>query len=199
MKFPLLSLLLILTGCASGAPPRTYMLGAPADPAAGVHADGHRPIVEFRTVSVPDHLDTTDISWRDGRNELKISGAGRWGERLSYGIRDALNEALTRRLPDIQVTRTVLSSQSARGLLVDVEAFDCRPDGRCVLTAYWAVLRDDRRTIETTERGTFIAEASPGSTKPASDAIIVASMADAVEQLADRVAITLRRVIARSR
>jgi uncharacterized lipoprotein YmbA len=192
MKSLALAALLLLAGCASGPPPATYVLSAPAEPVAGVLREDDRPVVDLPTVPVPDYLDTSDIFVRDGRNELKSSQTGRWGERLSVGMTHALIVALARRLPNVLVTHSPLSGQPARDVLVDVEAFDTRPDGRCVLTARWTILREDRRTIGSTERGTFVTMA-PGTAGSLTDAAIVSAMAAAVEQLADHLAISLGR------
>jgi uncharacterized lipoprotein YmbA len=153
-------------------------------------------VVELRTVSLPDYLDTSEILARDGRNELKVSRTGQWAERLSVGVARALSASLARRLPGILMTRDALSSQTYRSLLVDVDAFDIRPDGHCVLTAHWSVLGVDRRTIEVSERGTFVTSA-PVSGGGVADSAIVAAMQDAIEQLADHIATGLRRSVGR--
>jgi uncharacterized lipoprotein YmbA len=193
-----LGALLILMGCSSGSPPTTYVLNTPADAVEGVAAETGRPVVELRTVSLPDYLDTTDIFVRDGSNELKSSQTGHWGERLSVGIADALIASLTRHLPAVRVTHAPLADEASRQLRVDVEAFDMRPDGHCVLTARWTVLGDDRRTVEAAERGTFVTLV-PGTAEKLTDASIVSAMAAAVERLADRIANTLDRRAIRPR
>jgi uncharacterized lipoprotein YmbA len=151
-----------------------------------------RPIVELKTVTVPDYLDTLDIQLRDGQNALTISKTGRWGERLSVGVTRALEDDLTKRLPGIVIARSVPSGQPARALLITVDAFDIMPDGRCVLAARWSVLGIDRHGIAASERASIVTMVpiSSGSMK---DADVVAAMAAAVDQLADRVALTLSR------
>ena len=101
MKPLVLALLTILMGCASGPQAVTYVLSAPADPVAGVSGEIGRPVVELRNVTLPDYLDTSDIFVRDGRNELKSSQTGRWGERLSVGVTRALIVDLAKRMPDV--------------------------------------------------------------------------------------------------
>ena len=196
MKLPALLGLLALIGCASSTPRNIYVLSVPADPVAGVHAEDGRPIVELRTVELPDYLDNTDILQRGGRNELKASSTGRWGERLSVGITHALAVALTRRLPSDQVIQSSSSEQPGRMVQVDIDAVDIQPDGRCVLTARWTILQEDRRTVARTERGTFVTQSPSGGV---SDASVVSAMEAAVEQLADRIAAALRRAPGRPR
>jgi uncharacterized lipoprotein YmbA len=193
-----LAALVILIGCSSSPLPRTYVLSAPADPVAGVHNEAGRPVVELATVSMPDYLDSSDILLRDGRNELKPSATGKWGERLSVGITHALEVSLGRRLPGILVTHTPMSGQPTRRLLVDVAAFDFQPDGRCVLTARWTVSGSDPQTVAIAEQGTFVTIA-PTSAGAFADSAVVSAMAAAVDQLADRMAVSLRRAPARPR
>jgi uncharacterized protein len=188
---------LVLIGCSSTPVPRTYVLSTPADPVAGVHNEAGRQVVELPTVSMPDYLDSADILLRDGRNELKPSTTGKWGERLSVGITHALEVSLGRRLPGVLVTHTPFPGQPVRRLLVDVVSFDFQPDGRCVLTARWTVSANDQQTAATTEQGTFVTTApkSAGAGSPAgfTDAAVVAAMTAAVDQLADRIGVSLRR------
>jgi hypothetical protein len=179
--------LLLLLGCA-GPPPRIYILGAPSSPVPGTTSETGRPVVELPTVSVPDYLDTNEIQSRDGQNELKVSATGRWGERLSVGITREMTEALTRSMPGLLVVRSVVSGQPARQVLITVDAFDIMPDRRCVLTARWSIVGPDRHAVEASERATIVTAVSG-----ASDADVVAAMAAAVDQLADRVATSLSR------
>jgi uncharacterized protein len=191
---------IILTGCSSTPLPHTYVLSAPADPVAGVRSEAGRPVVELPTVTLPDYLDTIDIFVRDGRNELKPSATGRWGERLSVGITHALEVSLSRRLPGFLVTHTPISGQPSRRLLVDVSAFGVQADGRCVLTARWSVSGNDSQPAAVTEQGTFVTSTAGGagdSKGALADAAVVSAMTAAVDQLADRIATSLRRPSAR--
>jgi len=188
MRFSALAMSIVLTGCASGPPPRIFVLGTPADPVPSVAMRDRRAVVRLPNVSLPDYLDTSDILLRDGRNELTSSRTGRWGERLSVGITRDLAETLTGRLPDILIAHSSLPGRPARDLLVDIETFDIGPGARCVLTARWTVLGEDRRTIDSAGRGTFVATAAD-----ATDPAIVAAMTADVGQLADRVAAALGR------
>ena len=178
--------------------PRTYVLSTPADPVAGVRNEVGRPVVELPTVSMPDYLDSSDILLRDGHNELKPSTTGKWGERLSVGITHALEVALGRRLPEILVTHTPLQGQPTRRIVVDVTAFDFQPDGRCVLTARWSIPGAEEQSAAIAEQGTFVTLARPASA-PFSDAAVVAAMAAAIDQLADRIAVSVRRTSLRPR
>ncbi|MSP03536.1 MAG: hypothetical protein EXR07_21225 [Acetobacteraceae bacterium] len=84
------------------------------------------------------------------------------------------------------------SGRTARELPIDIEMFDVRADGRCVLTGRWTVLGDDRRTVMTTGKATIVTM-MPRSADGIADPAIVSAMADAVEQLAVPVATALTR------
>ena len=96
---------------------------------------------------------------------------------------------------DLATARTlagIARGAGARTLLVTVDGFDIMPDGRCVLTARWSVLGADRQGIAASERASVVTMVPIGS-DGMKDADIVAAMAAAVGQLADRVAFTLSR------
>lgn len=179
----------LLAGCSAGPAPRSFVLSTPAALTEGVRLESGRPILELKPVLVPDYLDTSDILIRNGRNELHVSSSARWAERLSVGITHALAKALVTRLPTMTVVATPVHRQPAGSVVVDVEAFDIFPDGRCVLIARWTIEGADRRATPLVERGSVTTRATDGS----SDAAIVAAMAEAVEKLADHVAMAVSR------
>ena len=179
-----------LTACGTGPAPRIYVLHAPAETAVPVVLETNRPIIELKPVSVPDYLDTTDIVLRDGRNGLTISPTGRWGERLSVGVGQALGAALVIRLPNVLVVAVPIQVQRARRAIVDIEAVDVHPDGRCIMTVRWTVMAADRRTTLVVERATIVTQASQTVT----DASIVAAMALGIRELADLIAVAIGRL-----
>jgi uncharacterized lipoprotein YmbA len=190
----LLSVLLLVTGCASGPPPRVYVLGGPENPIPGTTSDAGRPVVTLRRVSLPDYLDTTDILLRDGRSEVKASPTGRWGERLSVGITRGLAEALTKRLPAVVIDQDSSVREPARTLLISIDAFDIEANSRCVLTAHWTILGEDRRNLAVGERATIVTSARRPE-DVAADSAVVTAMADALDQLADHIAADLSRTL----
>jgi uncharacterized protein len=145
--------------------------------------------MQLQRVLIPDYLDTTDILLRVGAHELHESTTGRFGERLSLGITHALRSDLASQLPQYTLVLAQPADRPTRQIVVNVDAFDVWPTGRCVLVADWSVLGADRKTLLAADRGTFSTTAAgvnPG------DGAIVAAMADAVRQLADRIANTSR-------
>jgi uncharacterized protein len=185
MRYAALLPLLILAACGSSAPaPKVYVLTSPAAPVASVANEAGRPVLLLPRVSVPDYLDTTDMMIRDGQNELRVSQTGRWGERLSVAVTDALDADLQRRLPGYLLVR---SGTGARDVDVDVEAFDVRADGNCVLRVRWTVRGADGDTVLTRQQDTIVAQAS-GTAQGVSDTAAAEVMSAAIDQLAARIA-----------
>jgi uncharacterized protein len=186
MKWISLAAVTILMGCQGEPARHIYILSPPADGATRQIDHDTRPVLELRTVSLPDYLDTSDILLRDGRNELRVSPTGRWGERLSTGIAEALRNYLARRLPKLRIVGSPEPGQPNRSLMIDVEAFDVQADGHCILTARWTILDVDRQAPANSGRATIVTPASAST-----DAAVTAAMETAIEQLADRITVTL--------
>jgi uncharacterized lipoprotein YmbA len=177
-----------LAACVSGPTTRLFLLAAPAEIDSRSVADGTP--VQLQTVLVPDYLDTTDILLRTRPHEIAASQTGRWGERLSQGITHALQTELAQLLTDGRVTLGPPADPAAAQLLVSVDALDAWPDGHCVLTAHWLVLKNPADAAGRPGHGTFTRLAKGEA--PAGDAADVAAMAGAVDDLAGAIASDLR-------
>jgi uncharacterized protein len=185
------ALIATIAGCMSQGPRRhVYALETALDTPTTAEAAAGGPELQLERVLVPDYLDTTDLLLRAGAHEIRESSTGRFGERLSLGITHALRSDLAAQLPTDTVALAQPAEKSARQILVNVAAFDVWPSGRCVLVANWTILDRDRAAALTTGRGTFVAASRGGDIS--SDAAIVSLMADAVGQLAERVASAVR-------
>jgi uncharacterized protein len=185
------ALISIAAGCVSHRErQRVYTLDAAPDAPSDSAAVVRGPELQLQRVLVPDYLDTTDLVLRVNTHEIRESPTGRFGERLSLGITHALRSDLAARLPLDVVALAQPAEKSARQIQVSIEAFDVGPNGRCVLAVNWTILEADRRAVLTADRATFIT--APASGGIANDAAIVSAMADAVRQLADRIAYTVQ-------
>jgi hypothetical protein len=183
------ALISMAAGCLSHREYRdVYSLDGALDSPTQAGAVVERPVMQLERVLIPDYLDTTDILTRVGEHEIHESAAGRFGERLSLGVTHALRSELASRLPLYTITLARSADGAARQILVNVDAFDVWPTGRCVLVADWTILDADRRTLLSADRGTFTTAAAGVNL---GDGAIVAAMADAVRQLADRIASTV--------
>lgn len=184
----LAALIPILAGCLSHREYRhIYSLDRALDAKTEALGAPERPVMQLQRVLIPDYLDTTDILLRMGTNEIHDSATGRFAERLSSGVTHALRSDLASRLSSYSVMLVQPADRTAREIVVNVEAFDVWPTGRCVLVADWTILEAGRRTVLASDRGTFTTGAA-GTVQ--GDGAIVTSMADAVQRLADRVAST---------
>ena len=99
--------------------------------------------------------------------------------------------ALTRALPTVTVAAPPLQGRSAAVLLIDIEAFDILADGSCVLAARWTIQGADRGAPSVSANGSVSVPIVGGMT----DATIVSAMADAIQTLADHMAISVQRVV----
>lgn len=178
----------IVAGCLSHREYRhVYSLDGAIEVPAQTRPLAERPVIQLQRVLIPDYLDTNDITLRVGAHEIHESATGRFGERLSLGVTQALRSDLASRLPLYTITFAQPVDRPAPQILVNVDAFEVWPSGHCVLVADWSILDADRRTPSAAGRGTFTTAAVGVSP---SDGAIVTAMADAVRQLADRIAST---------
>ena len=176
-----------ITACSlSGPPPAEFVLGAVPAATETMVPQTRLPVIEVNRVQLPDYLDTTDILERRG-NQLVPSSTSRWGERLSVGMGRALIASLASRLPHLVVTATPVG-RPARQILVDVAAFEARPDHHVVLVARWTILDGATRQVLTAEQASLV-EAIEGK----GDDAFGAAMSRAVDDLAGRVAAGIER------
>jgi cholesterol transport system auxiliary component len=177
-----MALTIVVVGCTSAPPLRMYVLGDPASSAPVVPALSGRTVVRLSPVSVPDYLDTEDILIRSGANEVKASPTGRWAERLSVGVTQALTGALAASLPSTVIVTKQPIIPPAQQIVVDIEVFEIRSDGRCLLIARWSILGGDNLHGLGSGHDTFVEQAAD-----ASDAAIASAMTRAIDRLATQI------------
>jgi uncharacterized protein len=186
-----IALLSLCAGCASHPSRNIYVLNSASNSAVSAAGANAAPVLQLERVLVPDYLDTTDILLRIDEHELQASRSGHWGERLSVGIAHALRADLADRLPKEMVLLGRSADRSARQILVTVDAFDVWADGHCILKANWSLETENRAVIKN-GHGTFTVPVASGAT--GGDGAIVSSMANAVSQLADSIASTVKEL-----
>ena len=189
-RVPAIALLLVTTlaGCGTSEPVRTsYVMGSDPRPQPVQSSLLGKPVVEVRPALLPDYLDTTDIITRKADGSVVASRTGRWGERLSVGMTQALALSLVARLPDLAGTSTRPENAPWRQVLVDVETFGVGPDGRSVLTAVWSVRAGRGDVVIAKQRTTLVEPVSAPD-----DAALVAAMSREADSLAALIAISVR-------
>jgi len=180
---------LILAACSVGPPPKTYVLGSTPPASDTVAPLPGRPVLEVRRALVPDYLDGTDIVSRGPGNLVQPSRTGRWGERLSVGVTHALAAGLSRRLPDVVITTNPPPEAAACELLLDVQAFEADAEGRVAFVGQWRVLAGSSGDTLAGEQASFTEPIAGTGDEP-----LVVAMSAAVDKLAERVAISVRRL-----
>ena len=187
-KFVLLAL--IVASCGTRPSQQVYVLGTPGEPAAGVRDDTGRRVIEVKRVLVPDYLDNTDITLRTGASEVTPSQTGAWGERLSTGFTQALAGALAKRVPAAVVVARPPVVRPAVQVLMEVTGMQAGADGEATLSGRWTILRlrdgSAPQTIASAQ-GNFVAHGAGSG-----DAAVVAAINDLIDQIADRLALSLR-------
>jgi uncharacterized protein len=187
-----IALLSLFAGCTSQPSRNIYVLNNANDPDMNATGATAAPVLQLQRVLVPDYLDTTDILLRVDKHELRSSHTGRWGERLSSGITYALRDDLADRLPEDAVLLGQSANKAARQIIVTVDAFDVWADGHCALRANWTLTDKNNRDLVSAGRGTFISQGLSGGA--VGDRAIVAGMANALSQLADRIASAVKEL-----
>lgn len=180
----LVAVSLLLAGCSQAPTPRIYVLGGPM-PDGDNRVERGLPMVDLRTVALPDYLDSTDILRRHGANEMVASPNGRWGERLSFGLTDSLANALSQYRRDLLIGTGQRGAAQTR-LFVEVTQFEIGEDGSCRLSARWRTSAADGKPLAVGDESRITIVA-----KSTDDAGVAAAMSAAVDQLAARIAPTL--------
>lgn len=178
-----------LAGCGTaGPPPTTYVLGTPVPAANTAEPLSGRPVIQVQRVLMPDYLDVSDLLIRQSAHVMQPSRTGKWGERLSVGFRRALADDLGRDLSGFTVTTQQLTDRPSRQVLVDVDAFEPRPDGQVILSARWR-LTDGNGAQQLAGQNVSLAEQAATS----GDGAVVAAMSHVIERLAQQIATSVQR------
>jgi uncharacterized lipoprotein YmbA len=180
----LLATTMLVSACGSaGPPPRIYVLGELASNRPASVSEADPPIVEVKSVRLPDFLDTTEIVTRRPGGEIIASKSAQWGERLSIGLTRTVALSLAGSLPQLVVMASPPLDAPQWQVLIDIDAFDAQVDGPCTLMARWSIW-EGRGNKKVSEGRLLLNEPIGTST----DAHVVAAMNRAVDELANRIA-----------
>lgn len=184
---------LAMAACTGAPLERVYVLEAPS---AGAETSTREPAdgaLQLRSIAIPGFLDSTDILVRSGPHQVLASQSGRWGERLSLIVREAIAADLARRLPDHRIEASTAFDAQSRQLDIVITALDAWTDGRCVLAAQWHLHEKGRGPLLLADHATIEIPAAPRfASAGAADPDVVAAMATAVGGLARRLAASVR-------
>ncbi len=180
------TVLFAISGCAATQPPRAYLLGHLTKIQAIDIRELGLPLVELKPVLVPDFLDTRDIVFRKGANELVVDPAGQWADRLSVGVRRAVGDALTLLLTGMDITAGRPDRAATWQVLIDVDLFELRADAPGAFGAKWTVVRASDQVVQRAEYTRLVVTPVDGG-----DDAAAAAMTKALDELANRIAAAL--------
>lgn len=184
MRWIMLPLLAFLPGGCAAPALHSYLLGAAPPPSAGSSISAlPADLIELRPVLLPDHLDTSAILRRSGTNELVASRNGRWADRLSVGIRQALATDLQTLLPQAAIVTSSPPQPGFQRISLTIAGFE--PDGAGTLTlqASWIIETTRPAAVLERRRARLVVNGVANN-----DAAQVTAMAGLLEQLATAIA-----------
>lgn len=180
------AMLMFLSGC-SAPPIQFFTLSTPASGTQTL-APLSAPVLSVTRVTVPDYLDTQDITTRQG-DKVERSANARWASRLSIAVTDFLTEQLAHDEPGYFVTaQQLLASPSTLRLSINITRLDVEASGQATLIADWTFIPANEHAPVRRQQGVFSANgtvASDGGTVNLTKAIIA--------QLEQRIAATTPR------
>ncbi|NCA71785.1 MAG: membrane integrity-associated transporter subunit PqiC [Sphingobacteriia bacterium] len=168
MRLPagvLLSVTLLVAGCATSPPASFYTLTAMSGAGEGGWASSSAPSVVLGPVHFPLFLDRPQIVQRASQNRLAINEFQRWGGTLQDDFLRVWMENLSILLesPRVFVHPNTPRTSMDVGVSADVLAFEGSADGAAVLRVRWVLLDPATRQVWQVEDGRYRRElAEPG-------------------------------------
>lgn len=178
---PALLLALALVACGTSPPTRFYAL-EPTAAETAVPAAPRTPI-KVDAVHIPSLLDRRTMVRGESHYQLSLSSQERWGADFGDMVRRVLTEDLENRLPaGSVVSPNTPAPQEARGLVVDILAFEPNASGAVTLEAEWTLLQGSPAQ-PLLQRNVHLSEPANGSA-----AGQAAAMSRLIGRLADQIA-----------
>ena len=189
---------LLVAGCGSSAPSRFYTLsslksaGLIQQPAE----ENIKTIVRIGPVDIPDYLDKPQIVTRTSQSELYFAEFDRWGGSLRNDVSRVLIENLSSIFVAGHVT-VVPWKQYAPGAYrvpLTISRLDVTPGGNLYLKAQWSIIDKDGKTM-TTIRESNISKPVNGTGYN----VVVTAISDALTDLSQEIATSIKSAIAKVR
>ena len=150
-------LLLALSGCATTAPARFYLLSPLSGQGAPSPTAQRRVTVGIGALQLPAYVDRPQIVTRLSPNELKLAEFDQWAEPLQ----DNFMRVLAENLGVLLAARTVAvfprrgSASSDYQIDVEVLRMDGTPGAEVSLAARWSISGGDEREILISRKSDF--------------------------------------------
>lgn len=148
------SMATLLTACLSNASQQTYfyVINPIPENTEGLEmaARGRPVAIEITSLSLPQYLERPQIVTRSTAHQLDINEYHRWGGNLRKNISRVLAKDLSIYLntPDIFVVPHVSQQRITHRLMVEILAFEQRPDHVVTLSSRWTIKGLDQATTD---------------------------------------------------
>ena len=182
-----LTLLVQLAACGMGPsePGRFYVLSTPSSLDADSAAKNKNLSIGVGPVTLPPHLDRTQIVTQASQHQLALNEFDQWAEPL----KDGFSRVLAQNLAVLMETDNVLQFPWRRPfsvqyqVSVEVIRFDTDATGRSVLSARWNIVTGDGQELLLSHSSTIRSQAEGTGFEP-----IVAAMSMNLAELSREIA-----------
>lgn len=146
-----------LLGCASSEPARFYVLNALPNPAGATGETPGESAIGIGPITLPEHLDRTQIVTRTSSNEMNLSEFHKWAGSLRDNITQVLAENLSVLIPtqQVRIYPWKRATHVDYQVTVEITRFDRQEGGDSVLNARWSLLAGDGKTELLTRSSSF--------------------------------------------
>ncbi len=173
----------MLGACSTPVQERYFVLSP--DDVSGPSGNGMTAVMGIGPITIPSHLDRSQIVTRSSDNRLVINQFDRWAEPLDENIQRVLIENLDRRLHPQRIETFPWNSRDGVvwQIVVDIGGFERQPDGSVQISARWKIVNFDSGETVVSER--FSDSMMPRDTTTEGT---VAAMSDLLARLSDSIA-----------
>ncbi|WP_404426608.1 membrane integrity-associated transporter subunit PqiC [Thalassospira australica] len=173
----------MLGACSTPVQERYFVLSP--DDVSGPSGNGKTAVMGIGPITIPSHLDRSQIVTRSSDNRLVINQFDRWAEPLDENIQRVLIENLDRRLHPQRIETFPWNSRDGVvwQIVVDIGGFERQPDGSVQISARWKIVNFDSGETVVSER--FSDSMMPRDTTTEGT---VAAMSDLLVRLSDSIA-----------
>ena len=173
----------MLGACSTPVQERYFVLSP--DDVSGPSGNGTTAVMGIGPITIPSHLDRSQIVTRSSDNRLVINQFDRWAEPLDENIQRVLIENLDRRLHPQRIETFPWNSRDGVvwQIVVDIGGFERQPDGSVQISARWKIVNFDSGETVVSER--FSDSMMPRDTTTEGT---VAAMSDLLARLSDSIA-----------
>lgn len=138
----LTGLFLVLSGCGKSSPPSTYyILTSSSQQAEGINPMSNTS-VGVGPVTIPGHLDRSQIVTSTGQNRITIHEYQRWGDSFETQVKETLAEniSLLLKTPQVAVYPWERAQRPQYQVYLTIRRFEGKLQGKVTLDAIWQIV-----------------------------------------------------------